>query len=63
MDKGKIKKTLADARHAIGHAYAFIGVERYVSAQLEIDRARKDLQLVDDALDESLRQALNQQTT
>jgi len=48
----EIRTVLDNAWHAIGHAYAFVGEDRFLAALLEVDRARDSIQLAHDALDE-----------
>lgn len=47
----EIRVALDNAWHEIGHAYAFVGEARFLSALLAVDSARDSIQLAHDALD------------
>ncbi len=54
MASKEIQEMLADAYHAIGHAYAYLGSNRVVAASIEVDNARASMKLAKDALDKLL---------
>ena len=47
----EIRVALDNAWHEIGHAYAFVGEDRFLAALMAVDSARKSIQLAHDALD------------
>ena len=51
MGKEAIREALADAYHAIGHAYADIGGDRPIAASTEIGRAFTMLEFARDGID------------
>ena len=54
MTAKEIQELLADAYHAIGHAYAYLGADRPVAASIEVANARASIKLAKDALDKLL---------
>ena len=47
----EIRNALEDAYHEIGHAYAYVGQDRFLAAQIAVDKARDLIKLAHDALD------------
>ena len=54
MTAKEIQELLADAYHAIGHAYAYLGADRLVAASIDIANARASIKLAQDAIDKLL---------
>ena len=51
MTTEEIRTALDNAWHEIGHAYAFVGEDRFLAALMAVDSARDSIQLAHDALD------------
>ena len=52
MTNEEIQKTLENAYHEIGHAFAYVGDSRYIAALQAVNRARDSIRQAQDALDE-----------
>ena len=51
MKMEELKTALENAFHEIGHAYAYVGQDRFLAALIAVDKAQDSIKLAHDALD------------